>query len=241
LLVPLIMHTTHLASALDRVYEVGVGALTGFAVSYLFLPSHASAQAIDLAARTLDNLARAFTALLNGLSRGLDTDELHRIQDGIGDALVRLNAICAEAEHERLARLAPKPALGPLTRTLLRLRHDLVMLGRASQTQLPPILHVPLRPPLQKLQSVVADYLTDSANDLRGRHAPPAWDAVDVCFDAFVAELTAIRAQGLTRDLTADTAERFFALGFGLEQMRHNLMDLHRCVGEWAEKPKPVE
>jgi len=28
--------------------------------------------------------------------------------------------------------------------------------------------------------------------------------------------------------------ERFFALGFSLEQMRQNLRDLERCISEWA-------
>ena len=34
--------------------------------------------------------------------------------------------------------------------------------------------------------------------------------------------------------------ENFFALGFALEQMRHNLRDLHRCVTEWAQSPGRV-
>jgi uncharacterized membrane protein YccC len=53
---------------------VAVGAATGFTVSYLLLPSTAHAQAIEMAARTLDHLARALRALLDGLAQGLDTD-----------------------------------------------------------------------------------------------------------------------------------------------------------------------
>jgi hypothetical protein len=41
----------------------------------------------------------------------------------------------------------------------------------------------------------------------------------------------------LTRVLPGDAAERFFALGFALEQMRQNLNDLGRCVAEWSETP----
>lgn len=238
LLVPLITHATPLASAADRVVEVAVGALTGFAVSYLLLPSRAYAQAIELAARTLDDLARALRTLLAGLSQGLDTDALHRIQDGIGHSLVRLNAICVEAEHERSARIAPELALGPLSRTLLRLRHDLVMLGRAAQLPLPATLQQLLGSALEKIQSAATDYLSDCARALRGRHTPPPLDVVDVAFDAFLAELTAIRARNLTRELSADAAERFFALGFALDQLRHNLRDLRRCVSEWSEKPE---
>jgi hypothetical protein len=32
-------------------------------------------------------------------------------------------------------------------------------------------------------------------------------------------------------------AERFFALGFSLEQMRQNLGDLERVVAEWSDSP----
>jgi hypothetical protein len=34
-----------------------------------------------------------------------------------------------------------------------------------------------------------------------------------------------------------DVAERFFALGFSLEQMRQNLNDLDRCHADWCEPP----
>ena len=35
--------------------------------------------------------------------------------------------------------------------------------------------------------------------------------------------------------------ERFFAVGFALEQLRRNLRDLERCVTEWADAPAPSE
>jgi hypothetical protein len=31
-------------------------------------------------------------------------------------------------------------------------------------------------------------------------------------------------------------AERFFALGFALEQMREHLSEVHRVVGEWTHR-----
>ena len=49
-------------------------------------------------------MARALGELLAGLTHGLDMDALHRIQDGIGQALVQFNAVGAEAEHERSGR-----------------------------------------------------------------------------------------------------------------------------------------
>jgi hypothetical protein len=37
--------------------------------------------------------------------------------------------------------------------------------------------------------------------------------------------------------MPGDAAERFFALGFSLEQMRQNLIDLERIVAEWSDRP----
>jgi hypothetical protein len=39
----------------------------------------------------------------------------------------------------------------------------------------------------------------------------------------------------LIRGHSGETAERFFAIGFSLEQMHQNLCDLDRVVGEWSE------
>ena len=37
------------------------------------------------------------------------------------------------------------------------------------------------------------------------------------------------------RDLPSDTVERVFALGFALEQLRQNFIDLARCATEFAQ------
>ena len=60
---------------------------------------------------------------------------------------------------------------------------------------------------------------------------------VDAALQAYAAEVAALRGEGLIRGLPVDVAERFFALGFSLEQMRQNLNDLDRCRAEWCETP----
>ena len=112
LLVPMITHASQIASAFDRVLEVALGGVIGFVVSLLLLPSNAHPLVAGAAARTLDQMARALGKLLSGLTQGLDVDALHRIQDGIGRALVQLNVLGAEAERERSARLAVGPRHG---------------------------------------------------------------------------------------------------------------------------------
>ena len=148
LLLPAMSHGDPLDSAIDRVLEVAVGAVTGLLVSFLVLPSRAHSQIRVSAASVLELLAAALNELLSGLTRGLDDDSLHGLQDGIGAALVQLNAMGAEAERERAAKLSTGPDTGPLLRTILRLRHDLVMIGRASVVPLPVELQRHLAAPL---------------------------------------------------------------------------------------------
>ena len=155
LLVPTISHANPLGSAIDRVMEVTVGAFTGLLVSFFVLPSRAHSQIRISAARTLELIAAAFCELLAGLTRGLDNDALHRIQDGIGKALVELNALGAEAERERAAHLSTGPDTGPLLRTTMRLRHDLVMIGRASVAPLPSGLQARLAGPLAEINDTI--------------------------------------------------------------------------------------
>ena len=237
LLVPTISHGSPLESAIDRVLEVMVGAITGLLVSFLVLPSRAHSQLRVSASRALELIAAAVAELLAGLTRGLDNEALHQIQDGIGKTLVDLDATGAEAERERAAHLSSGPDTGPLLRTILRLRHDLVMIGRASVVPLPYDLQMRLAAPLAKVSEAVAVYLRSMAAALRTGVGASAIGPVHVALGDYAAEIASLRSEGLTRGLPGDVAERFFALGFSLEQMRQNLKDLERCVAEWLETP----
>ena len=237
LLVPAMSHANPLGSVIDRVMEVTVGAVTGLLVSFFVLPSRAHSQIRISAAWALELIAAALSELLAGLMRGLDNDALHRIQDGIGTALVELNATGAEAERERAAHLSSGPDTGPLLRTILRLRHDLVIIGRASVVPLPSDLQARLAAPLAKVSDAIVTYLHSVAAVLRTGAGPLATSPIDVALQGYAAEVAAIRSEGLTLGLPGDVAERFFALGFALEQMRQNLNDLGRCVAEWSETP----
>ena len=237
LLLPIMNHADVLDSAIDRVLEVTVGALTGLLVSFVVLPSRAHSQVRASAAKVLELMASALNELLSGLTRGRDNDTLHRLQDGIGAALVALNAIGTEAERERAAHLTSGPDTGPLLRTVLRLRHDLVMIGRASVVPLPAGLQQRLALPLKRVSDAFAEYLKAAAASLQSGKLPPAISPIQAALRDYTAEIAAVRSEGLTRGVPGDVAERFFALGFSLEQMRQNLKDLERCVAAWADSP----
>src|SRR5207302_10197118 len=119
-------------------------------------------------------LAGAFDALLVGMTHGLDNDALHRIQDGIGTAVTGLQATGAEAERERAARLSSGPDTGPLLRTILRLRHDVVMIGRECLVPVPFELQMRLAAPLAKVSEAIVAYLRSIADVLRTGVGAPA-------------------------------------------------------------------
>jgi hypothetical protein len=236
LLVPAMNHANPLDSTIDRLLEVTVGAVTGLVVSFLVLPSRAVSQIRINAAQLLELLAAAFAELLAGLTRGLDNDALHRIQDGIGTAMASLHATGLEAERERAAHLSSGPDTGPLLRTIQRLRHDVVMIGRASGVPLPANVQARLVRPLSDVSKAIVDNMRAVAVSLRSGSGAVDIQPVDAALQAYAAEVAALRSEGLIRGVPVDVAERFFALGFSLEQMRQNLNDLDRCRADWCEK-----
>src|SRR5689334_8627754 len=237
LLVPAMNHANPRDSTIDRLFEVTVGALTGLAASLLVLPSRAIGQIRINAAKILELLAAAFAELLAGLTRGLDNDALHRIQDGLGTALANIHATGLEAERERAAHLSSGPDTGPLLRTIQRLRHDVVMIGRASVVPLPANVQARLARPLSDVSNAIVGYMRAAAASLRDGGGTVDIGPVDAALQSYAAEVAALRGEGLIRGVPADVAERFFALGFSLEQMRQNLNDLDRCQTDWCEKP----
>ncbi len=236
LLVPRFVHLSPIESALDRVLEVTIGGITALAVSLLVLPTRAHAFAIEAAARTLNLMARSIPALFAGFMQPRDAAEIGRIQDNIGEALAQTQAIAAEARHERIVFLAAEPDHGPLLRTLLRLRHDLVMIGRAAAEPLPESLYARLGPLLERVAETTADQLHRRGEALAARREPSPFDAADAAFDDYTEAIAAVRLEGLTRGLSVDAVERIFTLGFALDQMRKDLRDLDRCVREAARE-----
>lgn len=236
LLIPGLAHVGPIESAIDRVLEVVVGGVTAVVVSLLVFPARAHALAIEAAARALELMGKSLPQLFEGFLRPLDSGSIGRIQDAFGEAVGQTQSIAAEARHERISLLAADPDLGPLLTTLLRLRHDFVMLGRAAAEPLPDAIHSRFGPVLLRIAECVVDHLRQSADALAARRGPSSLDAAEAAFADCAQTITAVRDEGLTLRLPVDAAERLFTLGFGLEQMRRDLRDLDRCVSETARR-----
>jgi uncharacterized membrane protein YccC len=76
LLVPALTHASPIATAVDRMLEVALGAVIGLTISFVLFPSSAYRLAIEAAARTLDRLAHALGELMGGLKGGLEVGAL---------------------------------------------------------------------------------------------------------------------------------------------------------------------
>jgi uncharacterized membrane protein YccC len=227
-----------IASAITRSGEVALGGIIAVVVSLLVFPQRANHMRLSAAARLLERFARDLPELLTGFTAGLDAAENSRIQNDIGAAVTRFQQITTEAQHEILITLASQPDPGPLSRTMLRLRHDLVILGRAGVKPLPDTLLARLSEPLTRVGAAASAFLNDSAAALDRRNTPPPLDGYEAALFAYIAEVEAVRSEGLTQPLTSNEVEPVFALGFTLEQLHQNFIDLQRCVRDYARRPR---
>ena len=235
-LAPGVTHLGPIASALYRVLEVAIGGITALAVSYLIFPTRAYALTLEAAAQMLDSMARGLPDLFAALTQNGGETEIKRIQDGIGRSFLRLETAAAEAGHERISFLGVQPELGPLLRTLLRLRHDLVIIGRVSATPVPDAFRKRLGPVLDDVATVIADHLHQCGEGLTAHRAPPNLNTIEAALNRFAQAVEELRREGFTKGLPAEFVECFFALAFANEQMRRNLRDLQRCLVEVAGK-----
>ena len=225
-------------SAITRSGEVALGGMIAVAVSLLLFPQRANHMRLNAAARLLEQFARDLPQLLTGFTAGIDPAENSRIQNDIGAGVTKFQQITNEAQHELMITLAPQPDPGPLSRTMLRLRHDFVIIGRAGTRPLPDTLRGRLSEPLTRVGAAAKDYLDGSATALGQRSGPPPCDAFEAALAAYIAEVEAVRNEGLTLPLTSNEVEPVFALGFALEQLHQNFIDLQRCVRDYARRPR---
>ena len=222
------------ASALTRILEVALGGVVAVAVSVLVLPDRAHRLGLDSAARILNQMADFLPKVLAGFTRTIDAAEILRLTGDLGGSVAALQAITAEAKRERLIPFAREPDPAPLARTLLRLRHDLVILRRAAAAPLPEPFARRLDSPLARLGESMSAFLRGAGRALAERRPPPALAPVEESLEAFDSELASLRREGLTRALSTAELEGLFTLGFALEQMRQNLTDLDLRVREFA-------
>ena len=233
-LAPTITHATAFHSAYDRVLEVALGGAVSLIVSHFVFPARARILALEAAADMLEVMASALPLLFSAFAEPQDPEAIRELQRGVGGAFARLDKMEQEARHERITFLDAERDLAPLLRALLRMRHDLVMIGRAAVIPLPETLRQRLEAPLAAIAEAAAAHLRACGASLTAARAPVASESLDAAFEAYAREIAALRAEGALRSLAVERVEHVFALGFALEQWRDDLTELDRRIAERA-------
>jgi uncharacterized membrane protein YccC len=224
-----------LAAAIDRVAEITLGNIVGVVVSLFVLPARAHTLMMEAAAKVVSlnaNLIELHVGELLGEPKGRNA--LQTIHPQIRAALKKAEAAADEAARERKSHLTDAADPEPLIRTLYRVRHDLVMIGRASTNPLPARILDRLAPSLKALQEETCFLLLGIAKSLQTRTAPPDAEGFRAALHAFVSETESLRSHALSHDLPYGSFGQVFALGFAFEQFRKNLEDLLERTKELA-------
>jgi uncharacterized membrane protein YccC len=225
--------------AIDRILEISIGGLAGMAISLFVLPARAHQLLARVAATVVDLNSDLMVALFEGLTNDTGRPGLLAQHAAIRKALVQVENATEEALRERKSYLTDSPDPEPLVRTLYRLRHDLVMVGRATTKPLPAVLAARLEPRLLAVRDAGSGLLRDMAEALRMRAASPSLDRLETALRDYGTEMDAVWRDPMIQALAAEDAGRIFALRFALEQMLQDCRDLVNRINDLARK-KPA-
>ena len=232
-MLPIYGHADPLTSAFDRVIEIIIGNIVALAVTFAVLPTRAHSQLREAAAK----VARLNADLMDNLIAGLLNDAGRQgtppIHARIRAALKQAEAAAEEAARERKMRVSDDRDPEPVVRTLYRVRHDLVMVGRAAVKPLPPPLLGELGPLLSTLRQDAGALLRGISTNLVERKAAPALD------DYLASARTLAQAiEALSEDrkrLPGEETARLFTLRFALEQLGEDMRDLASRTTEMSK------
>lgn len=234
LLTPTGQHVGPFAAALSRMFEVGLGSVVAVVVTLVLAPSRASSHLGQSAARALEAMAELVGMLMRGLARERPHQDVEALHGRIRAALAMADAAAGEVRRERFVTLTGVFDPEPLSRTLRRVYHDLIMVQRATAAPLPQAER--LEEPGSAFAAAAADLLRGLANSIIHRTQAPTAAAEKDARAQFIDAVAALRSSGVTRDLPDEAVARFFGFAFALEQLGANLDDLVERVGELAAK-----
>ncbi len=210
---------TPLVAALYRILEVIIGGLVGLVVSLLVLPARAHAVAVREASRVLGLIADLLAMLSAALLQPVERAAISALHEKIQSGFDKLEAAAAEAEREKRSLLTVDADVAAIPRTLRRLYHDLVVIGRVGAQPLSSHVHSRLAAPLAEVSQKAADFLRRSGEALNTRTAPPAGADLHSAILRLIAELW-------SGTPGKEDEEKLATLRFAFEQLARDLTDL---------------
>jgi uncharacterized membrane protein YccC len=206
-----------LTVAFDRVIEITIGCLIGFAVSMLVLPYRAEDQLIDGVASGLHLLAQLVLVQF-GERTPADLARIDTLNERMRTLLAACETTVIDARRESKMYLGGRRDPEPRFRTLRRLRSDMPIIDRAMTDLIADADGVALPlPDLGPLAAAIAHFLEAAAQALAARAPPPALDPVDAAIAA---------------SFSARPPDQLLPLRFAIEALRRDCGDLHDRIAE---------
>ena len=215
-------------AAVLRTLEVALGGLVGLLVSVLVLPKRGHAVVFETAGQILSLLIDLMLDLLEGLLTPVDAGAIAQQHQKIRAIFDRMEAAAKEAERERQTYLGEQIDLAPLPRTLRRIYHDFVLIGRVAAHPLPNANPRLIAGTIEQGQAFF-----QSAGAALARRLPPPKT------EAFETALEDLASMTLSASGSDDDTSRRAVLGFALEQLQRDIRDLAERTKECAlRKPQ---
>jgi uncharacterized membrane protein YccC len=227
-----------LVSAFDRVIEIIIGNIVALAVTFVILPTRAHSQLREAAAKVASLNADLMDRLMEGLTSDPGRQGVQPLHAKIRAALKQTEAAADEAARERKMRVSDERDPEPVVRTLYRVRHDLVMTGRAAARPLPETFIADFTPHLAALRQDAVAMLRGISASLINRTPAPAIDNYHASVRALAQAIDAL-AEDRER-LPREEVARLFTLRFALEQLGEDMRDLASRASEMAAQT-PLE
>jgi uncharacterized membrane protein YccC len=222
-----------LASALNRVIEIGIGALIAMLTSLLLFPSRAGAALAEHVGRTLPLFAGHLVDTIDAaLGKERAEDDILRLNAKVRAALTAGESLVAEARRERAGRIADHADPAAVMRTMRRLWYTLAMAARAARSPLPAEAAITLASSLREVSDAAGDAIGKLGTAYTGETPRPDMARVQSALQSFDAAMADLRRSGALRPMGTDDAARIFAFAFALGQLSQNLKDLGDRYGD---------
>ena len=224
---------TPLASAANRVVEIGVGALIAVIVSVLVFPSRAG----QSLAKQVGGVLPIFGEHLRGtigvaLGQMRTEAEFIALNARVRVALGAAETLVREAQREIAGHVASHADPAAVVRTMRRLWYTQMMAARAARQPLPPPAQAILEPSLVAVREAACAAIDGLGQSYRDGVALPPLEEVEAALAQFNAGVFALRQSGVMKEMATEDVAQIFSLAFALGQIGQNLRDL---AGRYAD------
>ena len=231
-----------LASAANRVIEIGIGAIIAVLTALLVFPSRAGRTLSGHVGNILPVLATHLVGTIDGCLGTVRSDDTYVAQNAqVRAALGVGEGLATEARRELAGHVTDHADPAAVQRTLRRLWYTLMMAARAAHEPLPPEAAEPLAPALRGVRDAGRAAIMQLAAVYDGDAAAQAsmsaqQDDLVNALSALDQAMAALRRSQVLRPLSTDDASRIFALVYALGQLTQNISDLADRHGDLTGK-----